>query len=105
MPKLARADGMFYLCKGLTSFQCDMPASLTTNAGWMFRNCKLDLTSVERISRTIAVCTGEDEDAKTIDLGVSKELEGDETLNGYIEVMSKSVEEGGKGWVVVVGYN
>ena len=78
-----------------------MPASLTTNALLMFYGCKLDLPSVERISRTIAECVGDG----SITLGVSSELEGNETFNGYIENMRKSVEEGGKGWNVVVQYN
>ena len=96
---LKYASGMFYGCSGLTSFQSNMPASLTTDASSMFSGCKLDITSVERISRTIANCTGISDYYKTIHLGVSSECHGDTNYNEYINRMK------GKGWIVVCTVN
>lgn len=99
LSSLTDAGSMFAGCTNLTSFQSDMPSSLTTNTWSMFYGCKLDITSIERISRTIAVCTGKNESAKTIHLGVSSECHGDTNYNEYI---NRIIE---KGWIVVCDVN
>lgn len=107
---LTNAAGMFEGCTGLTSFQSDMPTGLTSNASSMFSYCKLDITSVERISRTIANCTATDYWDKTIHLGVSQACHDNTNFGAYIKKMSDPIdvehpEQGGKGWNVVVVIN
>ena len=92
------ANGMFSGCSNLTSFASDMPSSLSSDAYEMFSGCKLDIESVERISRTIAVCTGSGEGV-IIHLGVSTECHEDSNYNTYIDRMID------KGWIVVCDVN